>query len=119
MLNLISVFVGGGLGAALRWLFCSQIPHHWGTLVVNILGAFAIGALYQYIAIHPDFKPAIKLLLMTGLLGGFTTFSTYMLDFITLIQANRFTEAIVYLTASICIGVLFLLLGIKCVSLMS
>lgn len=117
ILNIISVFVGGGLGAILRWITCSKIPYHWGTFVVNILGAFLIGALYQYIATHSSFKPEMKLFLMTGLLGGFTTFSTYMLDFITLIQANHLTEAIIYLITSICVGVLFLLLGIRIISL--
>ena len=56
MINIIAVFLGGGTGALLRWLACSKIPAHWGTLTVNIAGAFLIGILYQYIYLHAGFK---------------------------------------------------------------
>lgn len=113
MINIIAVFLGGGTGALLRWLACSKIPAHWGTLTVNIAGAFLIGILYQYIYLHSGFKQELKLLLMTGVLGGFTTFSTYLLDFVTLINKGHLYEAGFYLTTSVITGVIFLIIGIK------
>lgn len=113
MLNLIAVFVGGGAGAALRWIACTKIPHHFGTFAVNVLGAFFIGVLYQYISGQDHFPPVAKAFLMTGLLGGFTTFSTYMLDFVTLLQAHRMGEAVIYLIISIILGVACLIFGMK------
>ena len=79
MINIIAVFLGGGMGSLFRWLICSKISTHWGTLTVNILGAFLIGVLYQYISLHSGFRQELKLLLMTGVLGGFTTFSSFAL----------------------------------------
>lgn len=116
---MVAVFLGGGFGSLLRWLICSKISAHWGTLTVNILGAFLIGVLYQYISLHSGFKQEIKLLLMTGVLGGFTTFSTYLLDFVTLINKENFLEAAFYLLISIFIGVMFLMIGIKVVNWLS
>lgn len=119
MINIIAVFFGGGMGSLFRWLICSKISTHWGTLTVNILGAFLIGVLYQYISLHSGFRHELKLLLMTGVLGGFTTFSTYLLDFVLLLNKGHFYEAGFYLMASIIIGVMFLILGIKIVNLCS
>lgn len=119
MTNIIAVFLGGGVGSLLRWIACSRLPAHWGTLTVNILGAFLIGVLYQYIYLHSGFKQELKLLLMTGVLGGFTTFSTYLLDFVTLINKGQFGEAGFYLITSIIIGVMFLIAGIKIVNWVS
>ena len=113
MLHGIAIFLGGGMGAALRWLVTLKIHRFWGTFTVNVLGAFLIGVLYQYIAQHPHLRPAAKLFLMTGLLGGFTTFSTYILDFVNLYQSGRMSGAVLYLVASVCVGVLALLAGMR------
>lgn len=113
MLNILAVFLGGGIGSVLRWLVCKLISSHFGTFSVNILGAFFIGVLYQYIAQRTNFSPHLKLFLMTGLLGGFTTFSTYLLDFTKLLNTNSFLEAFIYLSASLLIGTAFLFSGIK------
>lgn len=116
MLNLLAVFLGGGIGASLRWGVCKYIHNHWGTFIVNILGAFLIGVLFQYISQKTTFNSTLKLFLMTGLLGGFTTFSTYLLDFVKLLDSNSAWEATIYLTLSIILGVLALILGIKIVN---
>ena len=60
MINIIAVFFGGGMGSLFRWLICSKISTHWGTLTVNILGAFLIGVLYQYISLHSGFRQELK-----------------------------------------------------------
>lgn len=113
MITLFSVFISGGIGSLLRWICCNFIPSHWGTMLVNVCGAFFIGIAYAYFAKNGNINPEIKLFIMTGLLGGFTTFSTYLLNFITLINGNNYTEAFLYLISSVIIGSLFLLLGIK------
>lgn len=113
MINLLSVFIGGGIGSIFRWLCCSLISSHWGTMLVNVLGAFLIGAAYSYFAKLSTLSQELKLFVMTGLLGGFTTFSTYLLNFITLANGNRLTEAFLYLIGSVLIGCLFLFAGMK------
>lgn len=117
MLNFLAVFLGGGFGASLRWIICKYIPNHWGTFIVNILGSFFIGILFQYISQKTDFNSNLKLFLMTGLLGGFTTFSTYLLDFVRLLNNNTVLETSLYLILSIVVGVLSLLFGIKVIQL--
>ena len=62
------------------------------------------------------FSAEAKLFVMTGLLGGFTTFSTYLLNFITLLNENKITEGFVYLLLSVLAGSLFLLAGIRLAS---
>lgn len=106
---ILSIFIGGGLGAILRYLISTLIHGHWGTFVINITGAFCIGIAYQYF--NQKTNLAWKPFIMTGLLGGFTTFSTYILDFNTLINQSNFTQAFLYLLTSICVGCLFFRLG--------
>lgn len=113
MLAAFGVFLGGGLGSLLRWVLCCKISTHWGVFLVNIVGAFFIGCAYEYFSKHSGFKPEIKLLIITGLLGGFTTFSTYLLDFITLINNGKYLEGASYLLLSILVGLVFLILGFK------
>ncbi len=112
MLNIIAVFVGGGIGSVLRYGICSAISSHWATMCVNLIGAFLIGIAYQYISIQADIATKTKLFIMTGLLGGFTTFSTYLLDFIVLFQNEQKSEAFFYLIASVILGGIMLLAGI-------
>lgn len=107
------VFFGGGIGALLRWIVTTRISGHWGTMLVNVIGAFLIGVLYGCISSGVIWKPETKLLLMTGLLGGFTTFSTYLLDFAVLCEKDSFFEAAAYLLLSVAVGVTVLYVGIK------
>ena len=113
MIALTAVFIGGGLGSLLRWLCCTIVSSHWGTFLVNVAGAFFIGLAYSYFNKHAGLSADAKLFIMTGLLGGFTTFSTYLLNFTTLINAHHPLEAFAYLIGSVLIGSLFLLAGIK------
>lgn len=75
-----AIFVGGGIGSVLRHLLSSQIGSHWGIMLVNVLGAMLIGMAYAYFADRASLRPETRAFIITGLLGGFTTFSTYMLD---------------------------------------
>lgn len=113
-MNLIAaIFVGGGMGSVLRHLLSSKIGSHWGIMLVNILGAMLIGMAYAYFAERVNLRPEVRAFIITGLLGGFTTFSTYMLDFNLLINSQRVYEGLAYLLGSIVVGILFLVCGIK------
>ena len=85
MLGILGVFIGGGIGSLLRYWVCGRICNHWGVMLVNVIGAFVIGMVFHYFNTRSGIRPEIKMFVMTGLLGGFTTFSTFMLDFGTLI----------------------------------
>lgn len=108
-----AVFVGGGVGSVLRHFLSSQIGSHWGIMLVNVLGAMLIGMAYAYFADRADLRPETKAFVVTGLLGGFTTFSTYMLDFNLLLGSRQIYEALFYLLGSVAVGIAFLAVGIK------
>lgn len=116
MYSMLGVFIGGGLGSVFRWLVCSKISSHWGTMLVNVLGAFLIGCAYTYFANRLEENSILKLFVMTGLLGGFTTFSTYLLNFSILTSSDNWFEAFTYLLLSIIIGLFALMLGTKSIS---
>ncbi len=108
-----AIFVGGGVGAALRAAVCSTVKTHYGTMTVNLIGAFLIGVLYEYFRSKTALPPELKAFLMTGLLGGFTTFSTYLLDFAVLLERQKTGEAFLYLTFSVGLGMLAVAAGMK------
>lgn len=105
-MNALAVFVGGGLGAVVRWLvgrgsmawFGTTFP--WGTLAVNIIGSFLIGlSVGAFSAFQTGYTT--RLLLVTGFLGGFTTFSAFSLDALTLWERGQHGVAGAYVVASI------------------
>ena len=108
-----AIFVGGGIGSVLRHLLSSQIGSHWGIMLVNVLGAMLIGMAHAYFADRAGLRPETRAFIITGLLGGFTTFSTYMLDFNLLLGSRRIYEALFYLLGSVAVGIVFLVVGIK------
>ncbi len=101
------VFVGGGLGSVLRWGAGLAAVRLWGagfpcgTLFVNLLGGLVIGLLARQPVLLTDGGSAPRLLLITGVLGGFTTFSAFSLDAVTLAQAERFGAALGYVLLSV------------------
>lgn len=84
-------------------------------MFVNVVGALLIGCAYSYFA-KSNLSAEAKMFVMTGLLGGFTTFSTYLLNFITLLNENKIVEGFAYLITSVLVGSLFLLAGIRLAS---
>ena len=88
MREVLMVAVGGGVGSALRWLVSDPINQRWpaaGTAVVNVVGSLAIGVLAGFLASRDPRSPA-WLALGTGVLGGFTTFSAWMLESIGVVD---------------------------------
>jgi len=109
------VFLGGGIGAALRhgvnlgaarWL---GLGFPWGTLIVNVTGSLVMGLLAGYFAFKGDAPQSWRLFLATGMLGGYTTFSAFSLDAWLLYERSETSAAVMYVIASVglSIGALF------------
>lgn len=88
------IFVGGGVGAVLRYELGGWVQGHagpalpWGTFAVNALGCLAIGVLATWIDERAGGGPELRVFLLTGLLGGFTTFSTFGLETWRLVESG-------------------------------
>ena len=119
MRNLIAISLGAIAGALSRYYltlwfaqrFGTNFPY--GTFFINITGCFAMGffvslALERVITISPE----VKLLIATGFLGSYTTFSTYGLDTITLLGDRRFGLAVIYWIGSTMLGIISVQLGV-------
>lgn len=109
---------GGAAGAALRHLagiaafrlFGSGFPV--GTLFVNVVGSFAMGVFIEYLVHRLQGGQEMRLFIATGLLGGFTTFSAFSLDFAVLFERGAYGPALVYLLASVGLSILALFAGL-------
>ncbi len=104
---LLGVFLGGGLGSLARHfsLLLSKIwfgdDFPYGTLFVNVLGCFLIGALMEIFALKVSQPARVQALLVTGFLGGFTTFSSFSLDVFKLVDTHQAMAAAAYVAASV------------------
>ncbi len=120
MYALFLVIAGGGIGAGLRhgvnlgaarW-FGMEFP--WGTLTVNVVGSFLIGVLAAWFAFRGDSyaTQSLRLFLTTGILGGFTTFSAFSLDFALLFERGDAMLAAVYVVASVALSLAAIFAGL-------
>jgi CrcB protein len=92
--SILAVSLGAAVGALLRWRLSvwlnAVLPHlPLGTLAANWLGGYAIGIVAAALMHHPELAPAWRLFLVTGLLGGLTTFSSFSVEVVTLLQQGR------------------------------
>lgn len=114
----VIVFVGAGIGGALRHgvnlgavrLFGYGFP--FGTLIVNVLGSFVMGLFAGYFAFRPGIGQHVRLFLTTGILGGFTTFSSFSLDTALLIERHSFGLAAGYVVGSVAASLSALFFGL-------
>ena len=108
---LISVALGGALGSLARYTagiyagrwFGTAFP--WGTLFINISGSFLIGVFAEAFALRWDAAQATRILLVVGVCGGYTTFSTFSLDVVTLLGRGQILAASTYAVASVLLSV--------------
>ncbi len=98
----ISIFLGGGSGALARFILVNQInklvPSQiaYGTISVNIIGSLLIGMIYYLILSKLNINENIKVFITVGFLGGFTTFSSFNLEFFKLLESGNFMNALIY-----------------------
>lgn len=104
---LTQVAIGGALGSVLRYLTVFAVGAPLATLIVNILGSFVMGVLSVLLFQRVHLSP----LLMTGVLGGFTTFSAFSLDSLRLYQSGQPGTALAYVMASVAFSLLAVALG--------
>lgn len=110
--------LGGAIGSALRylvslasaWLFGVGFP--WGTLAVNIAGSFAMGLVIGLAASKFQLTNELRVFAATGVLGGFTTFSAFSLDFALLFERKDYGLAGLYLAGSVGLSILALFAGL-------
>jgi len=118
MKNVLLIFVGGGLGSLARYFLSrfinsSSTSHFpFGTFVVNVTGCFLIGFIIFYTERYGERADTWRLLLATGLCGGFTTFSTFSLENTQLLSDQHVVIFLVYTAGSIILGLLATYLGL-------
>ena len=122
--NLLVVGLGGGFGSIARYLtqkwFNEIYPHPfpWGTLSVNLVGCFLIGVIYGISEKTSLLSPQMRLLLVTGLCAGFTTFSTFAFENLTLLRSGDNLYFIIYTLASVVLGIACVFGGIAIMKLL-
>lgn len=119
MITVIWVALGGAIGATGRYLVAMQMLRFfgpgfpWGTLSVNIIGSLAMGFLAGAFAHRWQVSPEIRMFLMTGILGGFTTFSAFSLDVSLLMERKDYMMSAFYIIGSISLSVAALFIGLR------
>lgn len=122
MISVIAVAIGGGLGSVLRYTLIQLVmrlhtqPFPLGTMLVNILGSLAIGMLMAKYA-GGALNENARLLLVTGVLGGFTTFSAFSWDVLDLWQRGHVLQAAAYIAGSVVLSLAACALGYYAVRL--
>ena len=106
-MTLTQVALGGAIGAVLRYLTGLALAFPFGTFAVNIVGSFLIGVLWVALADRGPWAP----LLITGILGGFTTFSAFSLDALRLWEGGATVQAGTYIAASVISSLIAVALG--------
>jgi len=111
------VFIGGGLGAALRHFIngvsLRMVGTDWpaGTLFINVTGSILMGLVAALFAFKLSLPPALRLFIATGILGGYTTFSTFSLETALLFERGQAGMALLYAAGSVLLGVAGLFAG--------
>ncbi len=111
------VALGGVLGALARWGVSLGLPHApgawpWATVTVNLTGCLAIGVLLAVLLARYPGHPWLRPFLATGVLGGYTTFSTFAVDAVVLVEAGRWPVAAAYLLVSVLGGLAAVVVGL-------
>jgi CrcB protein len=115
---LLAVALGGALGSLLRYFVAGAVQSAtwpgfpWGIFVVNITGGLAMGIIVELSALKLNLTPEIRAFLTIGILGGYTTFSTFSLDSALLIERGDYSGAALYIVGSALLSILALFIGL-------
>lgn len=115
-MNALAVAGGAAIGALLRWWLGLGLNAIWpmlplGTLLANWIGGYAIGVLAALVSLNAGISEPMRLFLITGLLGGLTTFSTFSLEAVTLLQRQLFGPALLHIGLHLAGSLLLTLVG--------
>lgn len=118
MQKLLWLMLAGGCGAAARYGLAGVVQRWgggsfpWGTAAVNVLGCFFFGLVWSVLEQRTGWSPQIRLAVLTGFIGSFTTFSTFMFETNGLLQGSQWLFAILNVVGQLVVGLLLLLLGL-------
>lgn len=115
--TVIAISMGASLGAVLRWFLGTKLNHIYpnlplGTLGANIIGGYLIGFFIAYFAQNATLSPEWRLLIITGFLGGLTTFSTFSAEMVSLLQQNNYQSFILGLVVHVGGSLIMTIFGI-------
>ena len=121
MPTILWVALGGAIGSAARYgvnvwsghMLGSEFP--WHTFIVNVVGCFAMGVLVELMALKLNVGNDTRAFMTTGILGGFTTFSAYSLDFAVLVERKSYGAALAYGTGSVALSLIAVFAGLSLV----
>jgi CrcB protein len=119
--SILAISLGASIGAVLRWLLGLSLISLFpaippGTLAANLLGGYLIGLAMAFFAGHPELSPEWRLMIITGFLGGLTTFSTFSAEITTLIQQDRILWAGIAISTHVGGSLLMTMLGIASIA---
>lgn len=124
MKNILLVGLGGGIGSIGRYL-CqkwmsenSSHPFPWGTFIVNLAGCFLIGLIYALAEKTTMLSPQTRLFLMTGLCGGFTTFSAFAFENMTMLRSGDTLFFLLYAAGTLVLGIAAVFAGIALIKIL-
>ena len=115
---IVAVGVGGGFGALIRYFLAGAIQPSWwpgfpfGIFVVNITGGLVMGLITELAALKIQMTPEVRAFLTTGILGGYTTFSTFSLDSALLMERGAYMQAAAYIVGSVVLSIVALFAGL-------
>ena len=117
MRTVLAVALAGALGALARWGLGAWFGHRfpsfpWGTMVINVSGSFILGVLFAVLVERNIGSPTLRVALMTGLLGAYTTFSTFSLETFRLFEDGATASALANIGMSVVLGLLSVWLGV-------
>jgi CrcB protein len=115
--HFLAVGIGATFGAWLRWLFGLWLNRHadampWGTISANLLGGYLVGLVIGVLSAHPEWPPFWRLLLITGFMGGLTTFSTFSAETISFLEKGAYGMALGYAGLSLLGSLVLTALGL-------
>jgi len=117
--QLAAVAIGGAAGAVMRWLVASGVQKMaggsfpWGTFAVNALGSFLLGFLFVWLIERSTASELLRLAITVGFLGAFTTFSTYSLESVRLLQEGALSLAFGNIAGQVIVCLLLTWLGVQ------
>ena len=117
----LAVSIGGVLGCLLRWVLAMAMNRYFpllppGTLAANLIGCYIIGIAVAFFALNPGLPPEWRLFFTTGFCGGLTTFSTFSIEMVTLLQTGRLVWALSGIAVHLIGSLLMTILGMATVA---